>query len=58
MTLQGARPCDSSDTFWVQPGLKFQQVAFNPPGSFTESASDSRWDGLVGVRGEHGLGGR
>jgi len=41
--------------FWVQPGLKFQQVAPNPPGSFQESASDSRWDGLVGVRGQQAL---
>jgi hypothetical protein len=44
--------------FWVQPTLRFQQVAPNPPASFQESESDSRRDGLVGVRGEQALASR
>lgn len=43
---------------YLQPTLRFEQVAPNPSGSFQESESDSRWDGLVGVRGEHVLAAR
>jgi hypothetical protein len=39
--------------FWVQPTLTSEIVTLDPPDSFQDAKSDSRWDALVGVRGRY-----
>jgi len=41
--------------FWAQPTLKFETVVAGQGDTFQESKSDSRWDGLVGVRGQYDI---
>ena len=41
--------------FWVEPTLTFQRQAPLPPGSFNESESADRWDGVLGIRGNIAL---
>lgn len=41
---------------WIEPTLKFQRQPPLRPGSFHESESANKWDGIVGVRGNLSLG--
>jgi hypothetical protein len=41
---------------WIEPTLKFQRQSPLPSGSFHESESADKWDGVVGVRGNIALG--
>ncbi len=41
--------------FWVQPTLTTEIVVLNPPESSQDAKSDSRWDALVGVRGQYNI---
>jgi hypothetical protein len=41
--------------FWIEPTLEIERTDLDPPTTSQGSQSDSLWDALVGLRGEHAL---